>query len=315
MREAAAAKGLDFMLPPLAVTFAPARAIRRCTRAARRSPSTATCTGCPRLTCRLVGECDLGCNDGAKNSLDHTYLSAARHAGADLRTRHEVRVPARRRRRLRGDVRRAHGRARRALGRPAHTHHHLRTAGARSRHVRYAYLLLRNVSALPAISTEALGKRFCGNGDLLTFLLGARKDGRSRALSGSNGPVITSAIRVGDAADGDGSRGRGHYVEDAGYPFFTDWLLEVAQVGPSAKRAGTYAWNRIKDRVGDSSDSTIGADIAALIGDGALSNGSLPLLGMGRDIPDGVFGLRDGRLAVDWTPRRQWTTSTACAAP
>ncbi len=46
--------------------------------------------GLPRLTCRLCGECDLGCNDGAKNTLDHTYLSAARHHGADLRTRHEV---------------------------------------------------------------------------------------------------------------------------------------------------------------------------------------------------------------------------------
>lgn len=28
--------------------------------------------GVPRYTCRLVGECDLGCNFGSKNSLDHT---------------------------------------------------------------------------------------------------------------------------------------------------------------------------------------------------------------------------------------------------
>ena len=44
----------------------------------------------PRTTCRLCGECNIGCNDGAKNSLDHTYLSAARHHGADLRILHEV---------------------------------------------------------------------------------------------------------------------------------------------------------------------------------------------------------------------------------
>ena len=37
---------------------------------------------CPRRTCRLCGECDVGCNDGAKNTLDHTYLSAAAHHGA-----------------------------------------------------------------------------------------------------------------------------------------------------------------------------------------------------------------------------------------
>src|SRR5947207_2656959 len=29
----------------------------------------------PRHTCTLVGECDLGCNEGAKNSLDYSYLS------------------------------------------------------------------------------------------------------------------------------------------------------------------------------------------------------------------------------------------------
>ena len=33
--------------------------------------------GLPRRTCRLCGECDIGCNDGAKNTLDHTYLSKA----------------------------------------------------------------------------------------------------------------------------------------------------------------------------------------------------------------------------------------------
>ncbi len=47
--------------------------------------------GLPRSTCRLSGECDVGCNYGSKNTLDHTYLSAAHHHGADLRTRCEVR--------------------------------------------------------------------------------------------------------------------------------------------------------------------------------------------------------------------------------
>ena len=41
-----------------------------------RSP-TATSSSLPRRTCRLCGECDIGCNDGAKNTLDHTYLSKA----------------------------------------------------------------------------------------------------------------------------------------------------------------------------------------------------------------------------------------------
>ena len=57
-----------------------------------RSPrSTPTCTASPRRTCRLCGECDVGCNDGAKNTLDYTYLSrAARRRGRDP---HPVRGP------------------------------------------------------------------------------------------------------------------------------------------------------------------------------------------------------------------------------
>ena len=47
--------------------------------------------GRTRLTCKLTGECDLGCNHGSKNSLDYTYITAAMHEGADIRTRHEVR--------------------------------------------------------------------------------------------------------------------------------------------------------------------------------------------------------------------------------
>src|SRR3712207_7467134 len=35
---------------------------------------------------------DVGCNFGAKNSLDHTYLSAAKHHGADIRTLCDVRT-------------------------------------------------------------------------------------------------------------------------------------------------------------------------------------------------------------------------------
>ena len=60
--------------------------------ACRSSPrSTATCTACRAGPAGSCGECDIGCNDGAKNTLDHTYLSAAKHHGADIRTRCEVR--------------------------------------------------------------------------------------------------------------------------------------------------------------------------------------------------------------------------------
>ncbi|HEY8478495.1 MAG TPA: GMC oxidoreductase, partial [Spirillospora sp.] len=42
-------------------------------------------------------------------------------------------------------------------------------------------------------------------------------------------------------------------------------------------------------------------EISELIGDGALTISSLPLLGMGRDAADGRLLLKDGRLAAEWT--------------
>ena len=86
------------------------------------------------------------------------------------------------------------------------------------------YLLLRNRAGLRRLS-PALGTRFSGNGDLLTFLRNSR-----RPVDPECGPVITSAIRVGDELDGDGDRGRGFYVEDGGNPQFLDWLVELSGV-------------------------------------------------------------------------------------
>ena len=44
---------------------------------------------------------------------------------------------------------------------------------------------------------SALGTHFCGNGDLLTFALRCKEP-----VNPETGPVITSAIRFADAADG-----------------------------------------------------------------------------------------------------------------
>lgn len=46
----------------------------------------------PRSTCRLCGECDMGCNYGSKNTLDFNYISAAVHQTppAEVRTLCEV---------------------------------------------------------------------------------------------------------------------------------------------------------------------------------------------------------------------------------
>ena len=90
-KAAAESAGLDWQLPPLAVTFAPGPGEEPVPGEPIREPRP-NLHGRTRQTCRLCGECDFGCNYGAKNTLDYTYLTAAWHAGAELRTRAEVRA-------------------------------------------------------------------------------------------------------------------------------------------------------------------------------------------------------------------------------
>src|SRR5690349_20647897 len=90
MQDAAAELGLDWRLPPLAVSFAPETGAEPALGLPILDREYPNLHGVPRSTCRLCGECDIGCNDGSKNSLDHTYISAAQHRGADIRPLHEV---------------------------------------------------------------------------------------------------------------------------------------------------------------------------------------------------------------------------------
>ena len=302
MREAAAGAGLDLMMPPLAISFSRRRGEPPVRLGEIETPAYGNIHGLPRATCRLCGECDLGCNDGAKNTLDHTYLSAARHAGADIRVRHEVRGF----RPLDGGGYEvvyvvhtaADGEVEADLPtRVIRCNRLVLAAGTFGT----ALLLLRNRAALPGLS-GALGQRFSGNGDLLGLVIGAAKDGGDRELDAHIGPVITSAVRIPDAIDGDDVVGRGHYVQDAGYPPFGMWLAETAKGVGLLSRATRFAVGRVVDDALDSGNSSLGADLSTLLGDGRLTASSLPLLGMGRDIPDGRLRIDErGRLAVDWT--------------
>lgn len=310
MRESAARLGLDYQLPPLAVTFASPADARAVPGAPITEPEYGNVHGLPRQTCQLCGECDVGCNYGAKNTLDHNYLSAAAHHHAELRTRCEVRgfTP------LTGggyEVRYVvHERDREGV-KTATESLPLATITC-DRLVLAAgtfgttYLLLRNRAALPGLST-ALGTRFSGNGDLIGLMLRSRRGTGGtggtvdRHLEGSRGPVITSAIRVGDELDGAGSTGRGFYIEDAGYPSFVDWLVETTQLRGDMQRAVRFGVDWALSRTGPRSN--ISRDLAALLGPGSLSDSSLPLLGMGRDVPDGVMRLEGGCLHIDWTEK------------
>ena len=304
MREAADRLGLDWQLPPLAVSFAPKPGVAPAIGLPIVEPSYGNLHGVPRRTCDLSGECDFGCNNGAKNTLDHTYLSAAKAYGADIRTLCEVRT-------LR--ARRGGGYAVGYVehdpereGRPTDQNAlPLRTitcdrlvlaAGAYGT----TYLLLRNRRGLPGLS-PALGTRFSGNGDLLTFLLPG--EGGPRVFEASRGPVITSAVRVGDAADGaeGGADARGFYVEDGGYPGFVDWIVDSSNAPRKLLRTTEFLARWLVTLLCGWPDNRLGYEMSRLIGEGKLTAGSLPLLGMGRDVPDGVMRLRGDLLDIEWT--------------
>ena len=302
LQEAAQKLGLEAFHPPLAVTFAPPGGIVGPSQQIP-EPAYGNIHGVPRLTCRLCGECDIGCNEGSKNTMDHTYLSAAKHHGADIRTLAEVKAIAQ----LDGAgfevtyVQYAPDPG--ADGKRTTVEHHVRCANLflAAGSLGTSSILLRNRINLPGLG-RALGTRFSGNGDLLTFAMGARANssvGPPRLIDGSHGPVITTAIRVPDEADG--GDGRGYYVQEAGFPEFANWLIETTQVTASMERASKAIWELIKRRMGSRYESTMSAEVSRLVGEGRLGSTALPLLGMGRDVPDGQITLRDGELDIDWT--------------
>jgi cholesterol oxidase len=260
--------------------------------------------GLPRRTCRMTGECDIGCNEGAKSSLDHTYLSAASHHGASIHLRTEVRTITRI---ADGtfDVGFVEHRPGDDVGKKTDTaglavrHIHARRVVLSAGTLGSTYLMLANQERLK-LDNPALGTRFCGNGDLLGFILRSKE-----VLEGTNGPVITSYLRYPDRVDTGNDDDFGMYIEDAGYPLFLTWLLQAP--GQLARFPWVFGRRALPHR---HRDTSLSDDISDVLGTGALTAHALPLLGMGRDVPDGslyLSGTKNGRPILDST----WTTRTS----
>jgi len=256
-----------------------------------------------RQTCRLCGECDIGCNYGAKNTLDYNYLTMAKAAGADLRTLAEVKTftpdP--------GGKGYIVNYLQHPEGSPLsiQARHLVLAAGA----LGSTYLLLRNQDELPHLSRAMLGQRFSGNGDFLSFALAAHQRGvdgkrEPRVIDASHGPVITGTLRSPDELDGAGTGQHGFYLQDAGYPGLLDWFIQAADLRHDLPRLFHFLLRRVGAHVLHREGAEVDTDLEALLADTELSAGSMPLLGMGRDVPDGVFSLdAQRRLALNWNKR------------
>ena len=311
MLEAAASMGLPCELPPLAVVFAangeppaPGRPI---------AGGEQNVHGAPRSTCRLCGECDIGCNYGSKSTLDLTCLSEAWRLGAQLRTCCEVRTiaPAAEER---GGGGYTVGYSQHLAARDGHPDHLLDPTEQERRTVTAEQvvlcagaigsprLLLANRATLPRLS-PALGTHFSANGDYLALLRNSRvrsEDGGPgwRYLEPSRGPVITASIHV----DEQRSRsGRGYYLQDAGAPALAEWLWHELEVPGNLWRARGAIARRLADRLRGRRDSHQAEFASTLFGDAHTSAAMMPLLAMGRDIPGGRLRLQGERLELDWS--------------
>ena len=294
---------IEWFLPNLAVTFGnqgetpvPGAQIRE---------AIPNLHGLPRSTCRLCGECNVGCNYGSKNTLDYTYLSAAKVLPTPLSIFARCEVKSfRKREGARGyevhyldhsDAEEERAPARKKLT----CDKLILAAGA----LGSPYLLLKNRANVPGIS-ELLGTRFNGNGDILGTALKCRetRGGRSvpRRTEPSSGPVISSALRVKDALDGGGVRGRGFYVEDAGFPAFFQWMAAEADLR-WFERASHFALRLVKLYLGFDRHPNLSQDFSKLVGEGLDVATLLPLLSMGRELPSGRMSLTGaGDLEIDW---------------
>ena len=303
MEYAAGELGLEWLLPPLAVTFDPGDGSPRPGEPIQGEENL---HGRTRWTCLLCGECNIGCNYGSKNTLDFNYLSLAklRH-GADIRTRCEVRAFAPRdgggfvvdyvdhSAALEGE--------RRTRDLPVHTltaDRLVLSAGSFGT----TYLLLKNGAAFPGLSSR-VGTRFCGNGDLLTLAIKARLNGGPRIVDAGYGPAITSTVRVKDAAEG--GPGRAYYIQDGGHPQLVNWIVEASYQLAIFRRALRLAFRLLRKYLRLDRRSDIGREIASFF-DSDLTASSMPFFAMGRDLPNGTMRLTsDGWLDVDWRKRKR----------
>ncbi len=288
LQDAAQELELDWYLPNLAVTFAndgkkpiPGEHIQEKQRNLHDRD---------RYTCRLCGECDIGCNYGSKNTLDYNYLTAAKAQGAELKTLSKVK----------------YFEPNDGGGYKIH-YIHFDPEGATSEHIVTAnqlilaagslgstYLLLKSQAKgfFPNLSQQ-IGTHFSGNGDLINFAIEA-----NREIEGSYGPVITSTIRMPDELDG--GEGRGFYLQDAGYPGFINWTVDIAQAPGNIKGQLLFIlrWLCASIKKTGLVDSNFSEEISQLVfgtKEFNFSTTMLPLLGMGRDIPDGIMKLRQDK--------------------
>lgn len=248
-------------------------------------------SGIPQAACIYCGNCLLGCDVHAKNTLDLNYIVVAQTNGADVFPLHQASKIE-------------------PLGENGYRVYFDRLDPADPDHPDPGSVIGKRVilaagtlgtnelllrckeiyKTLPNLS-HALGQGFSGNGD---FLLAVTCNANQHIDPG-RGPSIT----IGADFSTENNR---IFIEDLGYPDPFMWLLEGAI--PNSNRIRNIIrviHSYILASLGLGSDR-IGFEIDRLFKGGATTK-MLPYLGMGTDAADGRLELNHGWLDINWSHR------------
>jgi cholesterol oxidase len=222
-------------------------------------------------TCVHLGNCDIGCDVGARNTLDLNYLARAESRGAEVRPLHLVRTiePGGSGYLVRFDQL--------LDGRLVPGQASARIVVVAAGSLGSTELLLRcrdKDRTLPGLSAF-LGRNWSSNGDFLTPAIHPL-----RAVEPTRGPTITAAVNFLDGARG----GKRFFIEDGGFPdLVRDWLTSVAE--------GRSQQPVVRELINTLRFALAGADATKHV---------MPWFAQGRDAANGLLSLRAGRLFLDW---------------
>lgn len=247
--------------------------------------------------CKKCGECNIGCNIHSKNTLDLNYIARARNKAllgetgvpAEIRTNaqvmdikpldaggYEVRYK---------DPRDTNS----ALSKKLSASNVIISCGS----IGTTTLLLKlKKGSLPKLS-NALGKGWCGNGDLEATIFNTRTESMP-----TTGPVITYAIKYSYPSYQDGFP-HGIFIEDGGLPRFLAWFIAGKMPSPGlALSLIKIAWDFLIKKFKKNHEVNMGDEIAKMLDNDDYIRRTVVLLGMGRDRSDGKIELSDEDEAI-----------------
>jgi cholesterol oxidase len=233
--------------------------------------------GVEQGTCVHLGNCDIGCDVDAKNTLDKNYIPWAEKHDAEVRPLHLVNdiTP------LANGYRVSYDELSNGKRVPGGETARIVILAAGSLGSTELLLRCREINrSLPNIS-PFLGRNWSSNGDFLTPAVYA-----GRTISPTRGPTIASAIDFLDGSEG----GQSFWIEDGGIP---DLLVDYLQ-----KKAVDPPKNILAKIVIES--------IRNLLRDNDPFHNVMPWFAQGVDAANGVlsvrrlFGFGPHRLHLDW---------------